>query len=472
MSAGTEKKIIIDNAARDVLALSRSILTVRLRFMDVALSRLEAVPADDVTLATDGSRLMYGPEHVLRLYKGERERPARDYLHVVLHCIYSHMFIGDMADRKLWDLACDMAVESTINDLGPRVTGTARQELQRTETEWLRSEVRLLTAEKIYHYYRENGITDSEAERLRRLFEADDHSGWYGPEPESSRDDQIKTEKDSRRSGDEDIGIIPDDPSGGVNRENRSLQRRPLEEAGEEWKRIAEKIKEDLETFSREQGDTAGVLTQNLKEVNRERHDYASFLKKFAVYGETLTVNDEEFDYIYYTYGLKLYENMPLVEPLEYKEVRRIKEFVIAVDTSASTSGGLVQRFLQKTWNILKSTESYFSRVSIHIIQCDAAIQEHVKISCEEEFDSYISTMSIKGLGGTDFRPVFDLVDRMAEEGELTDLKGLIYFTDGRGTYPARKPAFETAFIFLDNEYNEPEVPPWAIRLVLQDEDV
>ena len=206
--------------------------------------------------------------------------------------------------------------------------------------------------------------------------------------------------------------------------------------------------------------------------MNRERYDYTSFLKKFAVYGETLTVNDEEFDYIYYTYGLKLYGNMPLVEPLEYKEVRRIKEFVIAVDTSASTSGELVQRFLQKTYNILKSSESYFARVNIHIIQCDAAIQEHVKISSEEELDSYIGTMSIKGLGGTDFRPVFSLVDRLAEEGELTDLKGLIYFTDGRGVFPARKPDYETAFVFLDNEYNDPEVPPWAIRIVLQNEDV
>jgi predicted metal-dependent peptidase len=163
---------------------------------------------------------------------------------------------------------------------------------------------------------------------------------------------------------------------------------------------------------------------------------------------------------------------MPLVEPLEYREVRRIKEFVIAVDTSASTSGELVQRFLQKTYNILKSSESYFTRVNIHIIQCDAAIQEHVKISNEEELDSYIGTMSIKGLGGTDFRPVFSLVDRLAEEGELTDLKGLIYFTDGRGVFPARKPDYETAFVFLDNEYNDPEVPPWAIRIVLQNEDV
>ena len=31
-------------------------------------------------------------------------------------------------------------------------------------------------------------------------------------------------------------------------------------------------------------------------------------------------------------------------------------------------------------------------------------------------------------------------------------LGGLIYFTDGQGTYPTRRPAFETAFVFLDSD--------------------
>ena len=246
----------------------------------------------------------------------------------------------------------------------------------------------------------------------------------------------------------------------------------PVPEIGEEWKDIAEKVQDALETFFKEQGDEKGGLIQNLKAVNRDKYDYSAFLKKFSVIGETLGVNDEEFDYIFYTYGLKLYDNMPLVEPLEYKESRRIREFVIAIDTSASTSGDLVQKFLQKTYNILKSTESYFSRVNIHIIQCDADIQEHVKITSDEAFERYIRSMDIIGLGGTDFRPVFELVDDLIEAGEFSDLRGLIYFTDGYGTFPARKPDYQAAFVFLDDEYRDPEVPPWAIKLVLQDDEI
>ena len=101
-------------------------------------------------------------------------------------------------------------------------------------------------------------------------------------------------------------------------------------------------------------------MMQNLLSVNREKYDYTAFLKKFAVLGEAMKVNEEEFDYIYYTYGLEHYDNMPFIEPLEYKEIKRIKEFVIAIDTSGSVMGEEVQMFLQKTYNILMQENSYF----------------------------------------------------------------------------------------------------------------
>ena len=75
-------------------------------------------------------------------------------------------------------------------------------------------------------------------------------------------------------------------------------------------------------------------------------------------------------------------------------------------------------------------------------------------------------------LGGTDFRPVFTLVDDLIAQREFTHLKGMIYFTDGYGVFPSQKPTYETAFAFIRNEYDNPEVPPWAIKLVLNNEDI
>ena len=163
---------------------------------------------------------------------------------------------------------------------------------------------------------------------------------------------------------------------------------------------------------------------------------------------------------------------MPLIEPLEYKEVKRIREFVIAIDTSGSVAGETVQRFVQKTYNILKSTESFFSKINLHIIQCDASVQEDAKITSQEEFDAYLKTMRLRGLGGTDFRPVFAYVDKLIEQHEFQNLKGLIYFTDGWGTFPTQMPPYSTAFVFMQEEYNNLDVPPWAIKLILKNEEI
>ena len=452
---------IINKTAHDVLMLARSSLIINLRFLDIALGRLQLMPsaAESATLATEGVSLVYGPKHILRSFRAEPARPTRDYLHTVIHCLFSHMFIGTLVDRRMWDLACDIAAESTITDLGLRVTASDREADQKPVIDMMRYEVGILTAEKIYHYLREADIPEEDIEAMNAMFRADDHSGWYRGRDRSGAD-KGKDNNTGNEEGDDgytDPLVIPVITP---------------EELEAEWKEIAEKIQDDLETFSREQGDEAGDMMQNLRALNREKYDYTAFLRKFARLGEEMMVNDEEFDNIFYTYGLRLYKNMPLVEPLEYKEIKKIRDFVIAIDTSGSTSGDLVKRFLQKTYNILKSTESYFSRVNIHIIQCDADVQEHVRITSEREFDDYISSMQILGLGGTDFRPVFSLVSDLIAEGEFTDLRGLIYFTDGFGTYPARRPPYETAFVFLDNAYNNPEVPPWAIRLVLQDDEI
>ena len=243
-------------------------------------------------------------------------------------------------------------------------------------------------------------------------------------------------------------------------------------ELEDRWKEISERMLVDLETASREWGDRSDAMVQGIKKVNRDKYDYATFLEKFSTLREDIQINDDEFDYVYYTLGMERYGNIPLIEPLEYKEVRKVRDFVIAIDTSGSCAGEVVQKFLDKTFSIFSQQENFFRKINLHIIQCDAEIQEAVKITDKTEFEDYIRNLEFKGFGGTDFRPVFAYVDHMLEEGEFDDLKGLIYFTDGNGTYPKRRPAYETAFIFVDDDEFEYQVPGWAMKLVLETGDI
>ena len=438
--------------AADVLRLSRNTLLVNLRFLDMALSRLQPVATDLTTLCTDGQFLAYDPSFILRRYKQEKEVPVRDYLHVVFHCVFRHMYIHSLIEQKCWDLACDIAVENMITELGLKSTAAVRERQQQAVIQKLREKYKTLTAERLYRSLLDADIPKDELKRMRELFKADDHSLWYLP-PEEKMQISAQLQIAAGGSGDAD-----------------SSDSAAASEA--DWENVSQRMQQDIEMFSKQQGNTAGGLMQNLQSVNRERYDYSSFLIKFAVMGEVMKINDDEFDYVYYTYGLQLYDKMPLIEPLEYKDVKRIREFVIAIDTSGSVARETVQRFLQKTYNILQESESFFSKINVHIIQCDADIQEDKKITCREEFDEYLKTMKIHGLGGTDFRPVFSYVDELIHNKEFNNLKGLIYFTDGYGDFPAKKPDYETAFVFLDEEMNNYDVPPWAIKLILTKEEI
>lgn len=82
------------------------------------------------------------------------------------------------------------------------------------------------------------------------------------------------------------------------------------------------------------------------------------------------------------------------------------------------------------------------------------------------------NSMQLHGFGGTDFRPVFSHVEELRRNREFVNLKGLIYFTDGYGVFPEKKPDYPTAFVFVNEGYEIPEVPPWAIRLVLEPEEI
>ena len=238
------------------------------------------------------------------------------------------------------------------------------------------------------------------------------------------------------------------------------------------WKDIGEQIELDMEAFTGKVGFNAGTFLVNLTVANRKHYDYREFLKRFSALSEEMKVSPDEFDYIYYTYGLSRYGNMPLVEPLEYQETNRIRDFVIAIDTSASCAGGLVQQFAEKTYDVLKNSEGFGHKVNIHLIQCDCDIRSDVKLTSIRDLENAFGEFSTRGYGGTDFRPVFKYVDELIETRELTNLKGLIYFTDGLGKYPVSPPDYETVFVFLDEEDRRRKVPPWAMKVVMDEDDI
>ncbi|MCC8045485.1 MAG: VWA-like domain-containing protein [Clostridiales bacterium] len=203
----------------------------------------------------------------------------------------------------------------------------------------------------------------------------------------------------------------------------------------------------------------------------RDKIDYRTLLRRFCVPKEEAIPDLDSFDYAPYLYGQMVSSDMRLclIEPLEYSEVNRLDELAIAIDTSGSCSGALVQRFLEETWSILRQRENFFSRMRLHLIQCDSIIQEHRIFTSAEEWEAALGSLKIQGYGNTDFRPVFELLEDQIAKKEIRTLRALLYFTDGDGIYPREAPPYETAFVFVNQESIKGKVPDWAHCIVLDD---
>ena len=76
-----------------VLENARTELYLNVRFLDVALSSLKYVPETGIHPAgTDGGNLFFCPEELIGLFQTDRRRVNRLYLHMLMHCLFGHLF--------------------------------------------------------------------------------------------------------------------------------------------------------------------------------------------------------------------------------------------------------------------------------------------------------------------------------------------------------------------------------------------
>lgn len=308
----------------NILTMSRNELYIHMRYLDISLSCL-GFEADwnRNGAATDGFMIYYGPDYLIKLFAQGRKEVNRAYLHMVMHCLFGHMDGRKGRDAGLWHLACDMAVESIIDGL---LKTCIRRPPSMFRREWyqrlLHQGVKVMNAERVYSKLVEMKLNERQLERLKAEFFVDGHDLWE----EDKTNSQI------------------------IRRQNQ-------------WKDNRERMQTELESFGTEDesGDSRDLLEQ-VQAENRERVDYRGFLRKFAVLKEEVSIDPDAFDPVFYTFGLEMYGNMPLIEPLETREVHRIEDFVIVIDTSMSCSGELVLRFLEETCSVLSSSESFFIR--------------------------------------------------------------------------------------------------------------
>jgi len=464
-----------------ILTAAKTELFMSMRYLYLALNSFGFIRNQKTFfLGCDGENIYYNPLILSERYKYNPTLINRAYLHMLLHCIFRHVYTADkISAQELWDTSCDIAIEYLIDNMEYASVRQIIPDIRENIYKSLEKEYPVVSAENVYRY-----LEKQEEKTLSKLsisFLVDDHSFWYSnKERKKDNEDENKDgNKDSKdKNGDEDNKDNHDkdedtNKENNGNKENNDNKEDSQDknknnnnqQGKDKWKDISEKMQTELSTYQSSIGDEHHYLTKYLAINNTDKMSYKVFLKKFAVSKETMQVDMDAFDYGFYNFGMQMYGNMPLIEELEYKEELRIEDFVIVLDTSGSCSGTLIKKFLEETYAILLEQESFFNKINLHIIQCDNEIQSDICIHTRKELDEYKANFEVKGFGGTDFRPAFEYVNALIEQKKFNRLNGMLYFTDGNGIYPSKKPPFQVAFIFVETKGELKKVPPWAIKL-------
>ncbi len=463
----------LDGMGRKILAAVRTDLYLSMHFLGPSLESLSPVmDLSTHTVGTDGTYIRYNTSFLMQVYLERPRRLNRTYMHMLMHCLFRHMYAADQyEDQELWGLCCDIAVESVIDTMDYPAIDDIVTDRRMAVYEDLKSRVKVLTAQRLYRDFTSRERDYREEARLEQEFGRDDHSFW-----ERLNDRQSGQDGNMNPSLQQPSGLKGSDHGNeDQNRPDASRDEKP-QQAGalsltlrkmkeDEWKKNAQKLHAEL-TLGNLAGTEKGSLERTLSYSLEKRADFTAFLQKFLVTREEAGVDPDSFDYGFYYYGMELYGNMPLIEENEFREARKVEQLVIAIDTSASCERTLVQKFLNDTASLLLRGDSFFHRTDISIIECDDQVQNVLRIRSTEQMKEYADRFVIKGGYGTDFRPVLRYIDE--HPSDYRGLKGLMYFTDGYGIYPARPAPYDTAFVFeKDEDYEDKDVPKWAVKLYI-----
>ena len=516
----------LHNLGLRILNQAKIELSLSMRYLSRALDKLSfQMDFNTRRMGTEGEKLHFHPEFVFQLYVESPQKLYRLYMHSLLHCLFRHMFKTEGREETLWNLATDIHVEYVLDSIDVPLLLRPAYPFREDYFLKLEKEIKSLSAERIYAYLSKQNLSYAERERLEQEFVKDDHRFWEklgeekqsfsadGVEDSEGKEDEERKESSEGMEGSEKSGAPegmegseksetpegmeesgkneaskepdgsekhedPEEPDGsGRNKNTEGIGRnKRRENSGEreesrkrldkDWEDIGKRTEEEMK--DEKEGEKSEKLSWFLHLEHKRYTPFQDFLRKFSVDREELKTDPESFDYGYYYFGLSQYGNMPLIEENEYRERRKIPELVIAIDTSYSTKGEMVKRFLEETLAILQNKEAFFSKCRVHIVECDDRIRKDLLLENAEEMEHYRQRFEVSGGYGTDFRPVFHYIEDLRKKGELKELKALLYFTDGRGRYPKYAPGYTAAFVFPKGEdIDDENAPFWAMKLYI-----
>lgn len=401
-----------DAAAK--LAAARARLILDKPFLGALVLRLPLVAAGEWcrTTATDARKLYYRPDWIAGLSTAELQFALA---HEALHCALGHFARRGHRVQRLWDLACDFAINPLLLDEGLKPPlGTQVLSLYRG-----------MAAEEIYPC-----LDDSlDQETLDdHAWDGDDGAQCDGSGGTGEGNGGATTQKAGAGDTANESAAAPPPP----------LSAREKEELQQQWQRHLAAAAQR----ARESGKLSAILARLTDATLAPQVSWRAALAQYL----SQAARD---DYSWARPSRRSGESSgdALLPALRSHS----GDIVVALDVSGSISDADLAAFIGEL-NALKGTLP----VRISLLACDAALAPDAPWVCEP-WQELRLPRRFEGGGDTSFAPVFDWIARAPAQPDA-----LVYFTDAEGDFPKLAPAYPVLWLVKGNA-----PVPWGRRIQL-----
>jgi len=441
------------------LTAARTKLILDKPFLGALVLRLPMVAADGEwcpTTATDARRFFYNPEFIDSLSMGQTQFMLA---HEALHCALSHFARRQHRIKHRWDLACDFAINPLLMEDG----------LSAPPNMHFMPQYLGMTAEEIYPLIDDNDETET---LDRHMYDQDNQSGGgqqgkpprnqqdaeqkQGQRPDQGKGEQGENDPEGESPLDQQSGEqqgegaqpLPDTPADGEGENTESADDQRAEGASApnpltpderetlevQWQqRLAGAAQQAMQA-----GKLGGSMARLIDHLLQPQLPWRMLLARYM----TAMARD---DFSYMRPSRR--EGDAILPSLKSSQI----DIVIAIDTSGSIKAAEINEFLSEVAAIKGQV-----RARVTLLPCDSQLAPGAPWIIEpwEDFDM---PEQFSGGGGTDFRPVFEWIDRNGTTPEL-----LVYFTDAEGQFPEHEPNYPVVWLVKGKEKI-----PWGQRIQL-----
>ena len=402
------------------------------------------------TLASDGKDIRYAPQWVADT---DADHIKTALARVVLACALKHHTRRGGRDPERWQRASQLVTHGLLRDSGFALPPGAEA--------W-----DSISAEQAYDRLPEpsDGGADQNSATPSRDGDGNGRTddpqpsdgGDYQNAPSDPTDDGNSQEQDEPGSGSNSSGSKPSgqmpashDPCGtgevmdaDERREDDTGQsgESPVDTPAEEqaW----DEAMHQAASLARAQGNAPGAVEETIRQAHRSILDWRSLLRRYMT-------DAARRDYSWSVPNRRFIDS-GLYLPSMHSE--GIDAIAIIIDTSASLPGETLALF----WAEVREIAAELQPESIYVLQVDAVLQDVAQYPAGELPDS----ITIKGRGGTDFRPGFAWLH---EQGVRPGC--CLYLTDMEcDSYPEAEPGYPVVWVNW-GAAGGPNREPWGERI-------